>query len=279
MSDTRIRTDLPRHHKMRKLEKRLGAEGAWALIKLFLWATETRPSGDLTGMSDEDIELAVDWGGKEGEFVATIANADVKFLEGAPGAYQIHDWDEHNHFVATKPQRQLASRIANDARWNRFKSKSDTERIRHASDSDQNRNPRFASLRSASYKSPLPPKGGQGMAGNADQADDQYDDVDAARVICSDLNISGVKEQREVCEAIKLRQSKTGETPRHISEQMVKRWKDFSAQEREWQYPTPLKFFTGGLWLTPERWPKPKTGKSPPQPRLAADVIREEESR
>ncbi len=67
--DARISTALPSHPKTKKLIRRLGAGAAWHLVCLFLWAAANRSTGNLAGMSDEDVELAIDWGGEPGAFV------------------------------------------------------------------------------------------------------------------------------------------------------------------------------------------------------------------
>lgn len=81
--DARISTALPKHPKTVKLRRRLGVDGCWSLICLFLWVSDNRPSGDLSGMTDEDIEIAADWNGEPGTFIATLA--EVRFVDGEPG--------------------------------------------------------------------------------------------------------------------------------------------------------------------------------------------------
>lgn len=97
MNDARIATRLPTHPKMKKLIRRLGDGAAWKLICLWLWTADARPNGDLSGMTDEDIELAADWTGENDLFVATLA--DLRFLDGAAGARRLHDWADHNPWV------------------------------------------------------------------------------------------------------------------------------------------------------------------------------------
>jgi hypothetical protein len=65
----------------------------WYLVCLFLWVAENRADGNLGGMTAEDIEIAAGWTGEPGEF--THALIDVGFLDGADGAYVVHDWLEH----------------------------------------------------------------------------------------------------------------------------------------------------------------------------------------
>lgn len=97
-TDARISTGFPAHPKTKKLRRRLGDSGPLACMYLFLWAAANRSDGDLSGLSDEDIELAVDWGGDEGAFVAAMV--DVGFLDGEEGQRRIHDWEEHNPWAA-----------------------------------------------------------------------------------------------------------------------------------------------------------------------------------
>lgn len=113
MHDARISTGLPWHPKTKKLLRRLGPAGPWSLICLFLWAAANRSDGDLSGLSDEDIEIASEWTGEPGQFVAALA--DVRFVDGEPGAYEVHDWAEHNPWAAGAQMR------ASKARWNAAK--------------------------------------------------------------------------------------------------------------------------------------------------------------
>lgn len=108
--DARISTSLPQHPKTKKLARRLGPAGPLACIYLFLWAAANRSDGDLSGMSEEDIELAVDWAGDAGAFVATMV--EVRFLDGQEGKYRIHDWTEHNPWAAGAEARSEKSRWA-----------------------------------------------------------------------------------------------------------------------------------------------------------------------
>jgi len=109
-SDARISTGLPGHPKTKKLIRRVGAAGAWHLVCLFLWTADNRSDGALTGMSDEDIELAVDWTGEEGAFVRELVT--VGFLDGVEGERSIHDWEEHNPWAAGSDARSEKSRYA-----------------------------------------------------------------------------------------------------------------------------------------------------------------------
>jgi hypothetical protein len=111
--DTRINTALPSHPKTKKLLRTLGPAGGWYLVRLLLWATENRSNGDLSGLTDDDIELAIDWPGEAGALVAQLAS--VGFIDGQECSRQIHDWLEHNSWAAGASERSLKGR------WNAAK--------------------------------------------------------------------------------------------------------------------------------------------------------------
>jgi len=108
--DARISTGLPGHPKTKKLLRRLGHAGPLACIYLFIWSAANRSDGDLSGLSNEDIELSVDWTGEHGAFVSAMV--DVGFLDGEENQLFIHDWAEHNPWAAGAKDRSEASRFA-----------------------------------------------------------------------------------------------------------------------------------------------------------------------
>ena len=81
-TDYRICVGFFRHHKTRKLQKRMGSDGVLALLKLWEYAAEFRSDGDFYGMSAEDVELAVDWVSDKA-LVETLV--DVGFIDGEEG--------------------------------------------------------------------------------------------------------------------------------------------------------------------------------------------------
>ena len=113
VKDARIQTTLPAHPKTKRLLRALGADGGWYLVRLFLWAAENRSDGDLTGITDEDIELAIDWPREPRTFVAALVACG--FVEGDEGERSIHDWADHNGWANGAGMR------AAKARWNAIK--------------------------------------------------------------------------------------------------------------------------------------------------------------
>ena len=115
MTDARISTGLPSHPKTRKLIRRLGPASGWSLVCLFLWTASNRHDGDLSGLSGEDIELAADWSGDPGVFLAALC--EVRFLDGQDGSYTVHDWATHNPWAAAYGKRKDAAVHAARMRW------------------------------------------------------------------------------------------------------------------------------------------------------------------
>lgn len=133
-TDARISAELPSHPKTKKLIRRLGQAAGWNLTRLFLWTAANRSDGDLSGMTDEDIELAVDWLGDGGDFVRECV--DVGFLDGEDEGRTIHDWEIHNPWAAGAGMRSAK------ARWNSVK--------RHHGEDEANRQvPDYAAVRCA----------------------------------------------------------------------------------------------------------------------------------
>ena len=86
------------HIKFRKLCRWLEIPEPWGaghLDALVYYVSQHRHDGDLTGLSDEDIEIAAMWTDRSG---AAGAFADglrrVGFLDGEPGESRMHDWTQ-----------------------------------------------------------------------------------------------------------------------------------------------------------------------------------------
>jgi hypothetical protein len=115
--DFRVACGFFAHPKTKKVRRALGDTGVIAVLKLFAWATTQRSDGSLAGLSDADIEDAIDWPdvGAAGTLVPVLAA--VRFLDGEEGHRVIHDWLENNPYVATKHVRVERARKGAAARW------------------------------------------------------------------------------------------------------------------------------------------------------------------
>lgn len=119
-TDIRLATDFWRHPKVKKLEKRLGLKGVRSLQILWCWCAERRPSGLLSGMDAEDIELAADWHGKAGAFFEQCLGV---WIDETESGYALHEWDLHNPWQAAQGEKAEAKREAGrkaaQARWSK----------------------------------------------------------------------------------------------------------------------------------------------------------------
>ena len=108
--DIRIDVEFFTHPKTVKLERRLGLEAVKALMVLWTWAARNRPDGDLAGLENEDIEIAAGWMGEVNKLASTL-NA-LGWLDGEPGAFRLHQWEEHNPWVAEIQSRSDKARLS-----------------------------------------------------------------------------------------------------------------------------------------------------------------------
>lgn len=113
-SDIRLSVGFFDHPKIIKLERQLGLEGVTALLRLWLWAVQNRPSGVLSGMDEEDIEIAARWKNEPGAFNGVVTR--LKLLDTVGGMFQIHDWQEHNTWQSEAENRSNASRLSRMAK-------------------------------------------------------------------------------------------------------------------------------------------------------------------
>jgi len=63
------------------------------MARLWTWALDNAPQGDLTGLPNEVIARGAGWKGDPDEFVAAAIKAG--FLEKIDGALQLHDWEDY----------------------------------------------------------------------------------------------------------------------------------------------------------------------------------------
>lgn len=114
-ADIRISVDFWVHPKTGRLIRALGLEGVRSLQILWMWAARNRPDGMLSDLDESDIEYAADWRGEAGAFFSAIIG---KWLDDADGVYTLHDWRDHNPWVAEFEERSDAGRLSRLGRDN-----------------------------------------------------------------------------------------------------------------------------------------------------------------
>lgn len=123
--DIRLSVHFPDHPKTVKLERRLGFQGVRSLLSLWAWAAQNRPDGDLGGANDrqttvrrpldeEDIEIVARWPGEPGAFVATLVT--LGWLDRTECGYLLHEWAQHNPWVAAATNRSDKARFSRVAK-------------------------------------------------------------------------------------------------------------------------------------------------------------------
>lgn len=97
-SDIRLEVGLRDNLKRKKLQRKLGAEAVLALIDFWMYCGVNNPSGDITGMTAEDIACAANYVGDAEKFMEILITE--KWIDiDKNGRMQIHEWDIHQPFV------------------------------------------------------------------------------------------------------------------------------------------------------------------------------------
>jgi hypothetical protein len=106
--DFRIKTSWRTHRKRKALKRNLGADGVLAIEDLWSYATSERTNGVLDGMSAQDIADEVDYTSDAAMLVATLV--DLRLLDSDSGIYSLHDWADHQPWVAHTDERSAHAR-------------------------------------------------------------------------------------------------------------------------------------------------------------------------
>jgi len=114
--DIRVAVSFKGHRKRRKLRRILGERSTDYLLDLWISTAQNHPDGVLSDMDELDIAMEAGWDGGPEEFVKALV--DCGFIEADGGAgYRLHDWLEHQPFVAGKEARSAQARKAAEVRW------------------------------------------------------------------------------------------------------------------------------------------------------------------
>ncbi len=117
-TDFRVSVDFSSNFKIKKLKKKLGADGVLSLFVLWSYAAKHRPEGVFYGMGTDDIELVAEWDGQEGVFVEALL--ELKLLKNDENDVRyLHGWNERNPWVTTVNDRQDRARFSRLAAVNR----------------------------------------------------------------------------------------------------------------------------------------------------------------
>lgn len=96
--DIRVALGFFDHRKTKKLVKKYGLEAAWGLLRLWAFAAELRPDGNLTGLSNADIALIMRMYDKADatELVDYMKSDDCRWLDATERfGVSLHGWKEY----------------------------------------------------------------------------------------------------------------------------------------------------------------------------------------
>lgn len=106
----------------------MGAEGVLSLINLWIWAAKNKPSGQLSNLDSEDIEIASKWGGEFGTFYKTLI--DLSLLDKDDhDMCSVHNWAKHNAYACHADARSAKAKKAAETRWKNNDAKGCSEHI------------------------------------------------------------------------------------------------------------------------------------------------------
>lgn len=132
--DIRLSLGFFDHPKTLKLQKRCGVEAVLCLQRLWVWAANERSSGVLSGMDEEDIELAAKWTGEEGKFFKALL--DCHWIDKGDAGFSLHGWEENQSYASKSEERSKLAKQAAEARWEKERA----EREKQNSNADAMRN-------------------------------------------------------------------------------------------------------------------------------------------
>lgn len=114
--DFRVKTSWRSSGKRRRLKRIAGLEGVQAIEDLWSYCASERPDGDLSGLTDDEIaDECPDWDRSGAELVAALREA--RLIDGEPGRYRIHDWQDHQPYVTGEAERKGTGTYAAHCRW------------------------------------------------------------------------------------------------------------------------------------------------------------------
>lgn len=117
MGDIRLQTGFLDNPKVLKLKRRHGAEAILSLIKFWFYVAENKPTGKLTNVDQEDIDIVCG----EHAFSMHDAMLELGFLHKTANGYKVHDWEKNQPWLCSAPKRKENAVNAAKARWNKKK--------------------------------------------------------------------------------------------------------------------------------------------------------------
>jgi hypothetical protein len=117
----RVRTNFYTHKKTLRLRRLIGNDAYWLPPRLWAYAAENQPDGDLSGYTSDELAELLGYSGHATSNAQCNASSMLKAMQDAGFVdpdLKIHDWQEHNGYHEKFAQR---ARNAANARWEKEK--------------------------------------------------------------------------------------------------------------------------------------------------------------
>lgn len=105
----RVKTSFYTHRKTIKLKLAIGDSAYWIPPRIWAYAAENQPDGDLSGYSSEELALLIGCSSNAQAMLGALKDAGFIDDDGF-----IHDWDDHNSYHKSFSER---AKVAAKARW------------------------------------------------------------------------------------------------------------------------------------------------------------------
>ena len=115
----RVRTNFYTHKKTVRLRRLIGNDAYWLPPRLWAYAAENQPDGDLTGYDSDELSELVGYV-KDASSNATSMLQALKDAGFVDEDNRIHDWEEHNGYHQKYSERAKNAAVA---RWSKDKTK------------------------------------------------------------------------------------------------------------------------------------------------------------
>lgn len=110
----RVMTGFYSHRKTAKLRSMLGDDAFWIPPRLWAYAAENQPDGDLSSYQAGELASLIGYSKDASSMLQALKDSGYMDLDG-----KIHDWNEHNGY---HKKFSVRAKTAADARWAKEKS-------------------------------------------------------------------------------------------------------------------------------------------------------------
>ena len=122
--DIRVKLSFFDHIKTKRVIAKYGTDGAFSILRIWRYAAEYAPKGDLTDFDEVEWKSATGRDTDCMQFVNDLFTPGMNFLDkNKKGRILIHDWKEHQGWVFHADVRSKIARQNVEKRWNPTKTK------------------------------------------------------------------------------------------------------------------------------------------------------------